>query len=213
MEEIKNWLDNVNPDFDQGFTLFQKYYRNPSLIAFIGRRRDMKMLLYEMDKLSKNTTLKVNPHYRGEGSVAVKAEEGTPKTIVNDRTIKREDLPEGLKAIYDRNVADYKELRILHEKMKNANSDVGRAEFREKIAFIDKEIKKRWKIIDTGEIPDDTPKPASINSARAYISKMLKKDSLTKDQRELVKQKYDVIINSGEAIKQETLDRLKEKGF
>ncbi len=212
MEEINKWLDEVSPDFDQGFTLFQKYSRNVSLAAFIGRRRHMEMLVYELGKLANNTALKPNPHYRGAMDTPTPVEK-VQKVIVDDRKISREDLPEELKPVYDKNVVDYKELRVLHEKMKQANSDIGRAEFREKIVKINEDIKKRWLIIDTGEFPEDKPKQANINSARAYISKMMKKDSLTNHQRELVKEKFDFILQSGEAIKPETLAKLKQKGF
>lgn len=208
MEEIKNWLSEENPDFDQGFNLLKLYSRNQSLISYIGRKRHGEMLRYELKKLASNKVMLPNPHAK---TSVVPAK---PKTVVVDeRKVNREELPEEMQKVYDLIVDDYKEMRILHEKMKMANSDVGRAEFREKIIKINQKIKKRWEIIDTGKFPEDTKGTANINSARAYISKMMKKEDLTAEQRELVKQKLNTIITAGEALKPETLQKLKEKGF
>lgn len=213
MSEIKNWLSEENPDFDQGFNLLKLYSRNQSLISYIGRKRHGEMLKYELKKLaSTNAILKPNPHANpklnnSEAPVKQKV------VVVDDRKVNREDLPEEMQKVYDLIVDDYKEIRALHEKMKMANSDTGRAEFREKIIKINQKIKKRWEIIDTGKFPEDTKGTANINSARAYISKMMKKSELTAEQRELVKQKLNTIITAGEALKPETLQKLKEKGF
>lgn len=214
MEEIKKWLSEENPDFDQGFNLLRTYSRNLSLISYIGRKRNMEMLKYELTKMaSTNAVLKPNPHSLPK--VYTHSAPTQPRVIVVDeRKVNREDLPEEMKKVYDLIVDDYKELRILHEKMKMANSDKGRAEFRDSIVKLNQKIKKRWEIIDTGKFPQDkTTSSAHINSARAYISKMMKKEDLTPEQRELIKEKLNIIITSGEMLKPETLQKLKAKGF
>lgn len=213
MDEIKNWLSTENPDFDQGFQLLSMYSRNLSLINYIGRKRQMEMLVYELKKMtSTNAVLKPNPHALPK--VNTSSAPVQPRVIVVDeRKVNREDLPEEMKKVYDLIVDDYKELRILHEKMKMANSDAGRADFREKIIKREQKIKKRWEIIDTGKFPEEPTGSAKINSARAYISKMMKKESLTPEQRELVKEKYNIILTAGETFKPEILQKLKEKGF
>ncbi len=210
MDEVKNWLDMENPDFDQGFALFGKYSRNMSLISYIGRKRHMEMLVYEMKKIAKMKMVKPNP-YASKVPVVAPVKK---INVIDERKVNREDLPEQMRTLYDSNVEDYKEIRALHEKMKQANSDAGRAEFREKIIKLNLKIKRRWEIIDSGELPvEDKVKSSDINSARAYISKMMKKDELTAAQRELVKEKYDLIVTAGETLKEETLQKLKEKGF
>lgn len=210
MEEIKNWLSEENPDFDQGFNLLRTYSRNLSLISYIGRKRHGEMLKYELKKLASNKVMLPNPHAKAS---SVPAQRKTV-VIVDDRKVNREDLPEEMRKVYDLIVDDYKKLRILHEKMKMANSDKGRAEFRDRIVKLNQKIKKRWEIIDTGKFPEDkTTSSAHINSARAYISKMMKKEDLTPEQRELIKEKLNIIITSGEMLKPETLQKLKAKGF
>ncbi|MHC1781007.1 MAG: hypothetical protein AB9922_12310 [Bacteroidales bacterium] len=212
MDEIRNWLSTENPDFDQGFQLLSTYSRNLSLIHYIGRKRQMEMLKYELQKMaSTNAVLKPNPHALPKVSTYQAPSQRV--VILDERKVNREDLPEEMKAVYDQIVEGYKELRILHEKMKLANSDAGRVEFREKIILVDSKIKSGWKIIDTGKFPEDPAGSSKINSARAYISKMLKKDELAPAQRELMKEKINIVVTAGETFKPEILQKLKEKGF
>lgn len=220
MDDIRKWLNEQAPDFDQGFVLFCKYSRNQSLMSYIGRKKKMELLKYEMEKLSKMKILSPNPHFKAQynqfSRAADSPETHTPKVVVMDeRKIKREDLPVELQELYDLNVDDYKKLRSYHEKMKNANSDAGRKEFREKISKLEASIKKRWSIIDSGEIPkvEDPTANMNLNTARAYISKMMKVANLTEKQREMVKERYNELLTAGAAIKPETLSKLKEKGF
>lgn len=225
MNEIKAYLEQQSPDFIQGFALFCKYSRNQSLMSFIGRKKDMEMLRYNLQKLSEMGDIKPNPDAKIHearfnkflASADIK-EEKDKVHIIDERRVKREDLPEELQVLYDLNVNDYKLMRALHEKMKNANSDAGRKEFRDKITVIESQIKARWAQIDdqliNGKKSDlNTPKSFNVNTARAYISKMLNKETLTDEQRLMVKQKVEEIMSAGAALKDETLLKLKEKGF
>lgn len=229
MNEIKAYLEQQSPDFIQGFALFCKYSRNQSLMAYIGRKKDMGMLIYNLQKLSEMGEITPNPNAAihevrfnkaqpmPEASVNVEPEK---VLIVDERRVKREDLPESLRSLYDQNVEDYKLMRSVHEKMKNANSDTGRKEFRDQLTVIETNIKERWAQIDQQlEKTDDGSdsgagdKVVNLNTARAYISKMLKKDVLTDEQRSMVKQKVEEIQSAGAVLKEETLLKLKEKGF
>lgn len=225
MEEIRQWLDTANPDFNQGFALFCKYSRNQSLMSYIGRKGQMQMLVHELQKLAALPKLTPNPFYKAnitQFGVSIPAklpvEKKVEKVIVIDeRKVNREDLPEEMRIIYDKIVEDYKLQRSLHEKLKMANSDAGRAEFRKKIIDLNDQIKHGWAIID-GKIPSgdqqaQTGISSQVNSARAYISKMLKKDNLTEDQRKLIMEKMKIIFDAGATLKEETLSALKAKGF
>lgn len=206
MDEVQQWLAEENPNFDKGFSLFSKFSKNQSLISYIGRRRDMAMLRYNLDKMCSIPFQ--NRTYRQGSSIAPPP---AHVVIVDERKVNRDDLPEQMRALYDSNVSDYKEMRALHEKMKQANSDAGRAEFREKITKLNTKIKRRWEIIDSGKLPSE--QNSKINSARAYLSKMLKKEELTEAQRSLMKEKYELIKSSGESLKPETIKKLQERGF
>lgn len=225
MDEIRQWLDTANPDFNQGFALFCKYSRNQSLMSYIGRKGQMQMLVHELQKLAALPKLTPNPFYKAnitQFGVSIPAklpvEKEVKKVIVIDeRKVKREDLPEEMRIIYDKIVEDYKLQRSLHEKLKMANSDAGRAEFRKKIIDLNDQIKHGWAIIDgkipSGDLQAQTGISSQVNSARAYISKMLKKENLTEDQRNMIKEKMNVIFDAGATLKEETLAALKAKGF
>lgn len=228
---IDIYLRLSDPDFGQGFDLFCKYSRNQSLMSYIGRKRDMEMLRYELQKLSKMGNISINPHYqtqytrfnRGNEVVQEKQQKVAEKVvnekvhIVDERRVSRDELPQEMKELYDEITEDYKLQRNLHEKMKLANSDTGRKEFREQIMELQQKIKARWETIDkalSGDIPVTAPpEKIHVNSHRAYISKMLSKQEMTAQQHEAVKQKVEELLAMGEVLKPETLAKLKAKGF
>jgi len=224
MNEIISFLQEQNPDFDQGFALFCKYSRNQSLMRYIGRKRDLQKLMYELDKLKGVT--KVNPNCQTQlvqfSRASFKApEQPVPPTeqpvqinrTIDDRKTRRSDLPEDLKSEYDLNVEDYKKMRSLHEKMKVANSDIGRAEFRSQIIELDKIIKSRWAKIDAYLSSSPTEIKINVNTNRAYISKMLNKEDLTAEQIATVKKRVQELRQVQASISEATLKKLKEKGL
>lgn len=230
MEEIKEYLKMSNPDFGQGFDLFCRYSRNQSLMSYIGRKQGMEMLLYELQKLAKAPGLSENPLYQVNrarfdktaptdmtGTTVSKEVTEQKVKIVDERKVNREELPDELKDLYDQITSLYKHKRVLHEKMKMANSDAGRKEFRDEILKVHETITNNWKIIDdalSGRVPEQPEvKKINLNTNRAYISKMLSKATLTDEQRETVKQKVEELLSLGEKLKPETLANLKKKGF
>lgn len=225
MQEILNWLEEANPDFNRGFALFCQYSRNQSLIKYIGRKSQMQMLKYELEKLTSIPKLAPNPFYKANLAQFGGTIESTPVEVVkenkvvilDERRVNRQDLPAALQEVYDVILEDYKTQRAVHEKMKTANSDIGRADFRSQLVALTTKIKDNWAIIDQGFVPEPAAKTESgissqVNSARAYISKMISKD-LNDDQRELIKAKMKIILDAGATLKPETLQKLKDKGF
>lgn len=232
MEEITLYLNQQDPGFAQGFKLFCKYSRNQSLMSYIGRKREMEQLLYELEKLSSMGRLTVNPNHEAqhirfnreditplEASTNSKQEEDNHFFIVDERKVRREDLPEELQKLYDEITEQYKVQRSMHEKMKLANSDTGRKEFRDEVVNLQQSIAGKWRIIDeqlqNGEpTPKEVPaKRVHVSSHRAYISKMLAKQKLSNEQKETVRRKVEELLNIGEILKPETLKKLKEKGL
>lgn len=241
MNEIAKLLQQKY-SFEDGFRAFCKYSRNQSLMSWISRKKDFAMLDYNLRKLSR-MPLRVNPcasldlNRFGSGMPlkgdkakaqkqvkAVDPEEEQEVVITKERktrpVIHRDDLPEDLRGLYDENAQQYKVMRALHDKMKACNSDVGRADFRRQIMDMEKQIRERWRVIDTAldktspEKPATTKEPAfNVNSYRAYISKMLKRKELTSQQADGVRQRAAALIDSGVPIKTGTMTLLKEKGL
>lgn len=232
MEEITLYLNQRDPGFAQGFQLFCKYSRNQSLMSYIGRKRGIELLLYELGKLSSIGTLTVNPNFEAqhirfnreetvslESSTSPTQEQDSHIIIVDERKVRREDLPEELQELYDEITEQYKVQRSQHEKMKQANSDTGRKEFRDEVMKLQQSISHKWKIIDEQLLngvgaPKEVPaEKIHVSSHRAYISKMLAKPKLTNEQKETVRRKVEELLNIGEILKPETLQKLKEKGL
>lgn len=246
MDEIKKYLEQEKPEFNEGFRLLCKYCRNQSLLSYIGRTGSMKHLMYNLQKLSRNN-VKPNPQAQ---SFEVRFNRTTPVQVVeksssDDETspqdedngenepselelaeeiishykqrYRREDLPEHLQELWDKNTDQYKELRAYHEKMKQCNSDTGRAEFRELVVSLANAISDRYELIEE-KMKDNTNNQAAVpasklNSARAYISKMLKKDKLSDEQVLKVKEYYQMLVDAEAEIKEETLMKLRERGY
>jgi hypothetical protein len=225
MNEIQSYLNGQNPDFDQGFALFCKYSRNQSLMKYIGRKRDMAKLLYQLEKFSiylpkPNPFQKTNISMFAQDSFSIVTEKVQHVEIQNfktydDRKTKRSELPEEYQKLYDENIDDYKILRSFHEKMKLSNSDAGRADFRVKIIALDKKIKVRWKTIDEYLKNKNQEKSLTINvnTQRAYISKMLKKEILTEEQIIKLKQRVKELIDAGGILSEDTLKRLRKRSL
>lgn len=245
MEEIKLYLEGAIPDFAQGYALFCKYSRNQSLMAYIGRKKDMDMLLYNLKKML-TEGVQINPLFEanlarfGRGvDMILKSEcvqDNAGKEVIEldkeklkkqwadlfdyAKRYKREELPEELVPLFDKNACMYKELRAIHEKMKQCNSDVGRAEFRTQILSQIMDINKRWELITNkaNEFHSDDNGSNEItftqlNSARSYISKMVNKDKITDEQRLKVIEYYKILVDNKAAINDKTIAKLKEKGF
>ena len=78
MDEIKKYLEQEKPEFNEGFRLLCKYCRNQSLLSYIGRTGSMKHLMYNLQKLSRNN-VKPNPQAQ---SFEVRFNRTTPVQVV-----------------------------------------------------------------------------------------------------------------------------------
>ena len=212
-EEIREYLNKPNPDFDAGFSLFCRYSRNQSMMSWIGRKKDMERLLYELAKLEKQN-LPVNPQasvmntrYNTPGNVRL----GVPVTgpgpqisfkTFDERRTRRADLSEEMQKVYDDITEEYKLRRGYHEKLKMAKTDADRASLRERLLISQHKIEQGWKQIDAWLLEQEknkSEKSFNVSSYRAYITKMLKKaDSLTPLQRDTVRTRAKALPDSGE---------------
>lgn len=231
-QEIQNYLQQANPDFQTGFSLFCKYSVNQSLMSWIGRKGDMEMLIYELKKLDRSgiATVNINAavHEAMYNKVApVQAQAGNDKQnaagtgniqfkTYDERRTRRADLPEELQKVYDAISEDYKLRRGLHEKMKQATSDADRASFRARILEVQQRIEEGWKKIDSHLLEAEKQKVAdkfSEPNCRAYISKALKSESVSDKVAAGVKIRVQALIDHGCTISEETQAALKAKNL
>ena len=208
-EEIKAWLDAGTKDFEAGYSLFVRFSHNRALALYLARKRDLKKLEYEIQKISERPTLKDAP-VMPIGPVLKMIKTGEDKAngitdaadvigkaegkvrVIKDGKVQYEDLPDELKKLYDENTASYKNMRTMHEQMKLAKTDEERAGKRLMIDSFDDCISRNWKIIDdwaAGKLDLDSLNAETavqedfklINAARTYLSRNISKMETLKD--------------------------------
>lgn len=232
-QEILDYLQSAEPAFDAGFALFCKYSRNEPLMSWISRRRDREKLLYELEKLSQLDPV-VNPVKETHLARWSRPEQTTspasseiqapvvPVTFktYDERRTRRADLPADLQKVYDGISEDYKLRRGLHEKMKMATTNEDRASFRARVIETDGRIRGAFKEIDTylARKAQEQEKAKSDSdfkesTARSYISKALKKETLSAAQKATIRERYNALISHGCTVTEELSAKLKNLGL
>ena len=140
--------------------------------------------------------------------------EDMPNDITRDLWLKRQDL--------------YREMQQNHLKMrkvpKGSEHDEERAKYRAEVLRLDDEIDGVWKLIDAEierfKLDDEradkkaNEKPDfDVSTYRSYISKALRKKSLTDAQRVELQHRVDAILEAKVEMKPETLEKLKAIGI
>lgn len=162
-------------------------------------------------------------------NLKVKTQEEKNENIVRLEDLRRheflkyDDMPTPyLKDIYKQKDEFRQELRHSHEKMKLAETDEDRAEWRKKVLESDAKVRECWQIIDEemarlrAEEDEDTKKNDDFKetTCRAYISKKLSKKTPLKPQEIIeIRKNYEKLVMHGCAIKEETLTKLRALGI
>ena len=210
-DEIKLWLEAENKDYEAGYSLFVRFSHNRALALYLARKKDLKKLQYELEKIHDRPALReapvmpIGPVIKVIKAAAENANgitkakevidnaEGKVR-IIRDAKIQYEDLPDELKKLYDENTASYKNMRALHEQMKLARTDQDRAQKRSAIDSLDDTISANWKVIDDwaqGKLETDSMEAKKadeeqyklINAARTYLSRNISKMETLKDEK------------------------------
>ena len=128
-------------------------------------------------------------------------------------------LPPTLKELWLKNSDEYKELKYCHAQMKEANSDAGRADWRKQLFDHRASLQKRWKLFEEEkarleeEARPKEPKEYNPFNDRSYIAKALKKDKWSDEMKLEVQKRTNALLGHNIPIKDETLQRLKERGI
>lgn len=151
---------------------------------------------------------------------------GKLKIVREGKEISFNDLSPEMKARWEQNRDAYKEIRVLHEKLKlmeNATPE-DRQPLTQRICDLDDKIRENWKEIDafvpgsSNNEPTEAIDHKRIQANRKYISSNLKKlpeieDSVKKAKIVTELQlRYHELKLAGETVAQETLDELKKVG-
>lgn len=230
---ISDWLAQAGPDFEVGFSLFCRYSPNRSLISWIGRKRDMEMLRYELAKLNRYATDPVNPSVvvtvaqataqpaadrPAAAAPKVKAAEPQRPKIVfrtyDERRTRRADLPPHLQEVYDEVSGDYKIRRAYHEKMKAASTNADRAGLRARLLECQDRIEGNWSRIDNYLYETTTrqiEEKFNERSCRAYICKALKQETLSPKRADGVRIRAKALLEHGCSLSPETQQLLRDR--
>jgi hypothetical protein len=157
----------------------------------------------------------------GQADESGHAEIVTFLDLKRHETYKPEDLPTPmLKELWMKNRDEWKELQYCHAQMKQANSDAGRADWRRKLIEHQESLKERWQLFDkemervkaqaSAPTLDEDYNPFND---RSYVSKALKKKEWSDEYKVKIQQKVDTLIGHGVSIKDETVQRLRERGI
>jgi len=225
MQEIKEWLAGEEKDFVTGLQLFQKYSRNRALILYLVRKQNMDKLVYELEKLSCSSSLKPVIQVKNTRSfvdrvinkkTSLSSDDHDAKEDLSKKISKvnREDLPVDLQQVYDSIADAYKTQRVVHEKMKLAETDEARADIRSELIGLDDLIADGWDQIDAflaGKTTDTEPPQdvvKQVNSARTYISREIK--NFNPEKLDKLLERINLLIEQKASVSEKTREKLIE---
>lgn len=248
MNEVRTYLEKGNVDFASGFTLLKKYCDNKGIISLVEKRRNLQYLIFELKRLAKRPHLKPNrvfvdldlpamegsslakpqgadegPENGDQGNEPQGADEGDNiidwHKLEHYQNTKYEDMPNDIcRKIYKENLDLYKQLQHSHQQMKLANSDEGRASFRQEIIDLDAAITNNWRLIDE-EISslsgkeENTSADIKESTLRSRITRALNKETLSNEELIQLKDNYAIALQKELKFSEETLAKLKELGL
>lgn len=225
MQEIKDWLESEEKDFNTGLQLFQKYSRNRAMILYLARKQDQKKLVYELEKISKfenlkpviqvkNTTVLVNRALNIKPETKAVEPEAPVDLVLKHAKINRDELPGDLQVVHENIAEAYKTQRVIHEKMKLAETDEAREELRSQLIGLDDLIAEGWNQLDAfqeDKTPPSDPDPdvvKLVNSARTYISREIK--NFNPDKKAKLLERINLLIEQKASVSAKTRDKLIE---
>ena len=249
MNEVRLYLEKGNVDFATGFALLKKYCDNEGIISLVEKRKNLQYLTFELKRLARIPHLKPNrgfvdlnrpisdgssldkpqgaddgPDNGDQGNEQQGADEGDNiidwHKLEHYQNTKYEDMPNDIcRKIYKDNLDLYKQLQHSHQQMKLANSDEGRASFRQEIIDLDAAITNNWRLIDEeiSSLSDKDEKPNTTDvkesTLRSRITRALNKETLSNEELIQLKDNLAIALQKELKFSEETLAKLKELGL
>lgn len=194
IEEIKQWLDGPR-DYEAGVLLYCRYGKNRNLKTYLQRKCAPLKLLYELSKLVGIDAFAAAPSKQEDLPIIPELKPQERIKVIQDGSIRFDNLPEELKKIYLKACDAYKQMRHLHEKMKLVATDSERASLR--AALLEQVDRNRvcWEMIDRWAVDGTLPEPPAsetkegpvdakaLNAARTGITRYLNQLDQTEDEK------------------------------
>ena len=190
------------------------------------------------DKLESNDTSNSNPARHSQSASDDLPDEDHTSIIITQLDVRQhentryEDMPNDIcRELWLKKNELYREMGQNHLKMKKVPAgeehNDERAQYRAEVLRLDGEIDNLWNLIDTeierfkadaeraDKKADSEPQKPSfdVSTYRAYISKAIRKKSLTDAQRVELQHRVDAMLKAGIEITQATIDKLKVIGI
>lgn len=225
MNEIREWLTQSG-SFESGLDLLRKHTHNRFMLQSIHRRHDTQKLRYELEKIvgiGSPAVQKQKPTTMGTIEANVRTE------IVREGSIRLDELPQPLQAVYGQVCEQYRRMRSLHEKLKLVATDSERATVRKELVALDGQRREGWAVIDRwrmdGTLPvvepaagvESIPDYKAVQAARLAVSRLLKQlegcDAVKAEQyREKITKAVGTIMAAGGKFNK-LAEPLRRQGF
>jgi len=246
--KLQEWFEEK--DYGLGLAILGDNCKNRVLLQNLGRKKNPEKLEYELTKIAKEqgivfgkeeeTTggepggplppveetlgLMQTAYADADGKVIAVADSSKLKIINGNKEINIDDLSPEMKARWEQNRDAYKEIRVLHEKLKlmeNATPE-DRQPLTQRISELDDKIRENWKEIDawvpTAENKIEAIDHKRMQANRKYISTNLKKLAEVTDPVKKAKIatelqiRFNEVKSWGETFAPETIDELAKAG-
>lgn len=167
--EIKEWLENRG-SFDDGYRLFLRHNRNRNVARYLERKRDMAKLRYELGKIAARGECKLSSAALPDSKTFIDdGNAGKPHErlkVIRDGSVRYDDLPATLQAVYQKICEAHRRMQSLHERMKVAATDADRAAVRAELLQNNEVRSAGWAAIDRWAADGTLPEPAAPESPR-----------------------------------------------
>lgn len=208
--------------------------KNDHLLERIRRKHDVRLLEYQLKKrhlLPTESAGTIEEQPKPAPAMPQKQErpkEVHPKETINFAALSHyqhtrfEDMPTPqTQELWLKNRDQYKLMQHCHLQLKKAETNEERAAIRDTLLKHHAEIRNRWALIDqeikrlSEEAENKGTKETTIKvqTLRSYITKALKKETLSDKQRLELQHRVDALLAANEIIKTETADRLRAIGI
>ena len=237
------WLntDREKRDLDKGAKLMLQANRNKVLHQNVIRKSNFEKIEYELRKFlggkAEITVEPVAPASEELTKVVAKIEQTEAKLEGKGKREDHDQLPDSVKALYEENLILYPKLRSYHEKLKlmsnESHTPAERLEVLTEFDYTEDRITQNWdkydswkegqedEVLETGNDSDKLT-VQEVNKHRAYLSRAVSdipaklakgKAEEAEAQLKEAQQRYIALINDGQTIKPEMVEKLIEVGI
>jgi hypothetical protein len=194
MQEIIEWLNNPNRDYDAGVLLYEKYGNNKTILDLLRKKkRDAGFLMEKLEYNLAKIAAVPEPPVPATAPIAAPeiniAERKFLKQLT-EKNIHENDLPVNLRQKLARVKEIVPLLAALHNKLKSATDDASRKKLVEEMESLENEQIEFWAEVDTLK-KHEKPAPVSVAQIAAEVEKLTKRKKIVTDNINRARKEID----------------------